>query len=225
MKRIIALILAAALMLAAVPALASRYADADTFTNPDKFKKAIELGTVVDFDGYIYGISNDYIIVEALMGDVQTLVFYVYTDNPAQYTKGAICHITATMTSKGNTGKIYYLTTQSADAITDPRRPSRCWDLNTEKPALHFDEVRKYDTITGTAGKITYTGEKTTGDSTRFIAWADWNRTPYQFTTAQKEYFMDDLVDLSGTIIGSARSKGTTLYILDSDGLSVSLVK
>ena len=217
MKRTAAFIMALVLCTLLVYASADRYVDAADCENVNDFFDAIEMGTTVTVNGYIYLGPFDYdmdgvtgyeigIYID-IPGCMQRNVFLMASEEQAEgLEKDDYISASGQMFSRGNTGTVYYFNTQLGNGFVkklDKPEPS-ILDLNDETYNIS-SVVQKhhiYDIAKGENLQIVLTDEwqNSSSSETTYYYYMSVGNINVRFHTHTKDLFKGDYIDFEGII-------------------------
>ncbi len=218
MKRIILLLVAAVLCAVLGLASADRAVNSADCNNLDDFLNAIEMGTTVTAEGYVYvadsvitstmdNVEGYYInLIVDIKGCIERHIFILGTkEQAAGLEKDDYVTISGKMFSRGNTGKHYYINTQTENGFVekkDDKPEPTILDLNEEKYDMvsRVQEHRIGDIAKGNGLEIIQTSDYTYSSSTTYYYILKTGNLRIQFYTKSKDLFKGDVIDFEGTI-------------------------
>ena len=199
-------------------ASADRYVNSADCNNLDDFLNAIEMGTTVTAEGYVYiadstfsstmdDVEGYYInIIVDIKGCIERHFFIMATkEQAANLEKDDYVTISGKMFSRGNTGKHYYINTQTDNGFVEKKevKPEpTILDLNEEKFDMvsRVQEHRIGDIAKGNGLEIVKTQESNITSSTTYYFILQTGNLRIQFYTKSKDLFKGDIIDFEGTI-------------------------
>lgn len=225
-KRILLIFTVALLCIIFNSTLADRYVNSADCNSVNDFINAIEMGTTVTAEGYVYSSPFDYTmdnvdgyrlgIILDIKGCIEQNIFLMTSKDQADgLEKGDYVSVSGKMFSRGNTGSNYYFNTQVDGGYVEKKEkpiPS-IFDLNEEKYNLvsRVKEHRIGDIAKGKGLEIVLTDEYTYSSSTTYYFVLASGNLQIQFYTHSKDLFKGDIIDFEGTIYNYDEKSKTLL--------------
>lgn len=234
MKKCLSIFIVVLLCVLLNSASADRYANASDYTNIEEFFEAIEMGTTVTVNGFVYlgpfayemeGVTGYSIgVFIDIPGCVRKNIFIMASKEQAEgLEEGDYLSISGQMFSRGNTGNNYFLNTQLENGFViklDTPDP-RTLDLNDDITDMvsRVKEYRIGDIAKGESLKVVLTDEWTNtfsskADTTYYYYYLSAGNLYIRFYTHTKDLFKGDIIDFQG-IIYDYTEKNRILYCED----------
>ena len=215
MKRIVLVYVAILLCILLVHASADRYINSDDCENMNDFLNAIEMGTTITANGYVYIAPYKYEmdkvegyclnLILDIKGCVEQHVFLMISEEQkTNIEAGDYISVSGKMFSRGNTGKNYYFNTQLDGGYVEKKKTPEhiILDLNEEKYDM-VSVVKQHrigDIAKGEGLTIISTDEWTYSSDTTYYYYVSLGNLIIRFHTNEKDLFKGDVIDLEAEI-------------------------